>query len=50
MNEKRNVLIESARFEFVNGFMSRIARSDVKDINELKQEDFDVFTDFFPHP
>lgn len=32
MDEKRNVLIESARFEFVDGFMSSIARSDVKDL------------------
>ncbi|KAK8801511.1 hypothetical protein JH06_1539 [Blastocystis sp. subtype 4] len=40
MDEKRNVLIESAR----------IARSDVKDLIELKQENFDVFTGFFPHP
>ena len=50
MDEKRNVLIESARFEFVDGFMSSIARSDVKDLIELKQENFDVFTGFFPHP
>ena len=50
MDEKRNVLIESARYEFLNGFMSSIARSDVKDINELKQEDFDVFSGFYCHP